>query len=111
MPNIVAAVTDHDDEISDLVGYHFISGHLIYNVKLCEIFRRKDRFVVDGHLMDTPSSIIYNTVVSRYLVIICLTIADFNDLDVLASVKENAYLTAPFLEKVWIRSRTEFGNP
>ena len=26
MPNIIAAVSDHDDDISDLVGYQDISG-------------------------------------------------------------------------------------
>ena len=51
------------------------------------------RFVASGHKTDTPSSITYITVVSWDLVIICLTIAALNDLYVLASNVDNAYLS------------------
>ena len=54
MPRIVTAVAEHDDDISDLVGYQDISGHLVFDVKLVENFRRKARFLEDGHKTDTP---------------------------------------------------------
>ena len=53
MPKMVAAVADHDDDISDIVGYKEISGHLIFYVKLSGDFQRKDRFLVDFHKTDT----------------------------------------------------------
>ena len=65
MTNIVAAVAEHDDEISDLIGYQEISGHLDFDVKLGENFLKKDRFVVDGHKTNTSSSVTYITVISR----------------------------------------------
>ena len=37
-PIIVAAVSENDDDISDLVGYQDISGHLVFDVKLSENF-------------------------------------------------------------------------
>ena len=50
---------------SELIGYEEITGHLIFDVKLSENFRWKARFVADGHLVETPASITYSTVVSR----------------------------------------------
>ena len=72
MPKIVAAIAEHDDDISDLVGYQEISDHLISDVKLSENLRRKARFVVDVHKADTTSSFTYSTVVSRDFARICL---------------------------------------
>ena len=33
-PILVAAVSENDDDISDLVNYQKISGHLIFDVKI-----------------------------------------------------------------------------
>ena len=41
MPKIIGAVEEQDDDISKPVGYQQISGHLIFDVKLGENFRRK----------------------------------------------------------------------
>ncbi len=104
MPKIHDAVIEHDGDPKDLVGYQEITGHMIFDVKLGENFRRKARFVADGHKTNTPTSVTYSTVVSRNSVRICLTLAALNDLDVLAAdIVENAYyLTAPCREKVWL---------
>ena len=51
MPKMVAAVDEHDDKISDLVGYHDISCHLVFDFKLGDNLRRKDMFVADGHMI------------------------------------------------------------
>ena len=110
MPKIHGAVIEHDGEINQLVGYQEITGHMIFDIKLGENFRRKARFVADGHKTETPASITYSTVVSRDSVRICLTIAALNDLEVLAADVENAYLTAPCKEKVWLRGGPEFGH-
>ena len=53
---------------SKLVGYKEITVHLIFDVKLSENLRQKARFVADGHLVETPTSITYSTVVSRDLI-------------------------------------------
>jgi hypothetical protein len=110
MPKIVNAVAVHDGDPSELIGYQQISGHIIFDVKLGENFRRKARFVADGHKTDTPPSVTYSTVVSRDSVRICLTLAALNDLDILAGDIENAYLSAPCREKVWLRGGDEFGH-
>ena len=49
------------------------------------------------------------SVVSRDLVWIALTIAELNNLDVLACDKQNAYHTADCRELVWVVARPEFG--
>ena len=95
MPKIVAAVADHDDESSDISGYKEISGYLVFHVKLGENFQSKVRFAADGHKTDTPSFLTYSTVVSMDSVIICLTITDLKNLDILASEIKNVYITAP----------------
>jgi len=109
MTNNRIAFELHEGEISQLVGFKEITGHLVFDVKLGENFRRKARYCADGHKTDAPSSVTYSTVVSRDSVRIMLLIASLNELDVLSGDVQNAYLTAPNREKVWIRAREEFG--
>ena len=88
------AFENYEGNTSELVAYEEITGHLIFNVKLSESFRIKARFVADGHLVETPASITYSTVVSRYSVRILLLAAALNDLDVMVSYVKNAFLSA-----------------
>ena len=94
---------------SELVAYKEITGHLIFYVKLSENFRRKARFVADGHLVETPSSITYILVVSRDSVRILLLAAALNDLDIMGADAQNTFLSAYNLEKHWIRAVPKFG--
>jgi hypothetical protein len=55
-----------------------------HDVKMGKNFRRKARFVADGHKTKTPAAMTYSSVVSRDLVRIALTIAALNDLDIMA---------------------------
>ena len=112
MPKILASVEEYEGTEKELddQGFQQITGHMIFDIKLGENFRRKARFVADGHKTETPSAITYSTVVSRDSVRICLTIAALNDLDILSADIENAYLTAPCREKVWLRGGLEFGK-
>ena len=96
-------------DVKDLVRYKEITGHLIYDVKLAENFRRKTRFVTHGHLMYLPSFITYSTVVSRDYVQILLLVTALNTLEVMGYDIQNAFLSAPKLEKHRIRAGTEFG--
>ena len=41
MPKIVADIAENYDDISDLVGYQDILGHLLFDVKLSENFQWK----------------------------------------------------------------------
>jgi hypothetical protein len=82
---------------------------MIFDVKM-EDFRRNARFVAGGHTTDTPHAMTYASVVSRESVIIALTLAALNDVDVKMADIENAYLTAPITEKFWTVLGPEFGN-
>jgi hypothetical protein len=98
----------YEGDVSKLVGYKRITGHIIFDVKLGENFRRKARFVADGHLTTVPESMTYSTVVSRDSVRILLLIAALNDLDLQAADIQNAFLTAPNLEKCYMIAGPEF---
>jgi hypothetical protein len=78
-------------------GFVKITGHLVFDVKLGENFRRKARFCADGHKLATPASITYSSVVSRDSVRILLMIAALNELELRAADIQNAFLTAPNL--------------
>ena len=109
MPKIVNAVAEYKGDIKDLIGYQRITGHLIFDVKLGENFRRKARIVADGH-KTKPHIQAHSTVVSRDSVRICLTLAALNDLELLSEDVESAYLSAPCREKVWLKAGPEFGK-
>ena len=53
-----------EGDISELKDYEFISGHLVFDIKLGENFRRKSRYVVDGYMTSTPSAVTYSSVTS-----------------------------------------------
>ena len=85
MPDIEKEVDEYDGDPWDLIGYQHITGHMIFDVKMGENFRRKSRFVAGGHKIEAANSITYCTVVSCDFVSIYLTIAALNDLYVLKS--------------------------
>ena len=112
MLKIINATEVHDGKEQVLIddGFKRITGHVIFDIKLGENFRRKARFVADGHKTDTPAAITYSSVVSRDSVRIVLTLAALNDLDILAADVEHAYLTAPCREKCYLIAGQEFGK-
>ena len=109
MTNNMCALEHYEGNTSELVAYEEITGHLIFYVKLSDNFKRKTRFIDDGHIVETPSSITYSTVVSKDSVKILLLAAALNDLDVMGADIQNALLSAENLENHWIRSAPEFG--
>ena len=89
MANVRIAFEEYNGDPNSLFGYTQITGHLVFDVKFGENFRRKARYCADGHKTGAPASVTYSTVVSRDSVRILLTIAALNDLEVLgADVKE-----------------------
>ena len=107
---IKGAVRIHNGTVEDLIGYQKITGHIIFDIKLGEGFRRRERYVGDSHKIKTPSPVTYSSVVERDSVQILLTISALNDLDIEGADIENVYLTAPCREKVWMYGGIEFGE-
>ena len=72
MKNVMVAFEEIDGNPHELQGFQQITGHLVFDLKLSEGFRRKARYCAGGHKMKPPSSVTYSTVVSRDLVRIIL---------------------------------------
>ena len=109
MTNNWVAFEHYQGNTSDLVAYEEITGHFIFDVKVSEKFRIKERFVSDGHLVETPESITYSTVVSRDLVRILILVPPTNYLKTMVADVQNALLSADGLENHWIRDGPKFG--
>ena len=111
MKNVRVAFEEYEGDPKTLIGYIEITGHLVFDVKLGENFRRKARYCADGHKTGAPASVTYySTVVSRDSVRILLTIAALNDLEIMGADVQNAFLTAPNREKCWMVAGPEFGS-
>ena len=108
MTNNCIAFERFDGAVKDLIGYEESTGHLIFDIKLSENFRRKSCFWADGHKVETPVLVTYSTVVSCDLIQILLMVATMNNLDVQGCNMQNAFLTADNLEKYWIQASPKF---
>ena len=65
-------------------GYWEIKCHLIFGVKTSEKCFQKERFIAGVHMMETPSTLNYASIVPRDLVHIDFNIAVLNGLDILS---------------------------
>ena len=92
------------------VGYQFMKCHMIFDVKFGENFRRKVQLVEGGHMTETPATLTYSSVVSCESVLIALTLAALNDLQMMSCDIQNAYMTAYCWEKIWTSAGPEFGS-
>ena len=108
MTNVAVAlhILDHNGE--DPVGYGHINFHLIFDVKMD--FRRKARFVAEGHTTNLPVESTYDVVVSQEFFCIDFTISALNNLDNFAADIQNTYLTYPCGEKIIFTCGTVFGS-
>jgi len=109
MKNVRIAFEVFEGDVSELKDHEHISGHLIFDIKLGENFRRKARYVADGYKTSTPSAVTYSSVTSRDSVRLFLLLAALNDVDIQSADVQNAFLQAPVLEKVWLTAGPEFG--
>jgi hypothetical protein len=57
MRNVRVAFEEYDGDPNTLVGFTQITGHLVFDVKLRENFRRKARYCADGHKTGAPASV------------------------------------------------------
>jgi len=71
---------------------------------------RKARFVAGGHMMVCPNIVTYSSVVSRDFIRILLTLAALNNLQVLSTDIQGAYLYALPREKAYFIAGSEFGS-
>ena len=110
MTNNRVAFEHYEGNTSDLVANEKITGKFIINVKLSENLRRKARFVADGHLVDTPASITYSTVVSRDSVRILILVSTLNDPKAMGADVNNDFLSSDNIEKHWISAGPKFGS-
>ena len=110
MVNVRSALEVWENPEDLLVGFQKIKCHLIFDIKLGEIFRRKARYVTGGHTTETPASLTYSPVVSRDSLRIKILIATLNGLDINACDIQNAYLIGDCREKIYTITGSEFGS-
>ena len=91
------------------IGHQFVQCHMVFDVKM-EDFRRKARFVAEGHIIEAPATIMYASIVSIETVRIALMIAALNDLEVKSGEILNTYVPAQVTENVWTTLGPEFGK-
>jgi hypothetical protein len=92
-----------------LIGYQKIPCHMVLDVKM-EDFKCKARLVAGGHKTNVPATITCASVISHETVHIVLMLAALNDLQVKVGDVLNAYITAPYKEKVWTTLGPKFGQ-
>ena len=109
MKNVRIAFEVFEGHIRELENYKHIAGHLIFDIKLGENFRRKARFVADGYKASAPNAITYSSVASRDSMRLFLLVAALNDIEIRSADVQNAFLTEPVLETVWLVAGPEFG--
>ena len=73
-------------------------------------FTCKARYVANEAMTDTPVGLFYLSVLYRDSVIITFSVAALNDLESLACDISNAYLHAPFRERICFVSGLECGK-
>ena len=78
MKNVCIAFETYEGDPNKLVGYHEITGHIVFDIKLGETFRQKARYCTDGHKTESLTALTSSTVVSRNSVKIILTKAAMN---------------------------------
>ena len=95
-------------EVKELIGYQEIKCHMIFAVKMD--FTWKARFVAGGHTTETPASVTYLSVISRYSICLMFLLAALNNLDMWACDILNAYLYAPCRKKIWFVGGKDTGK-
>ena len=80
-------------------NHQFVKCHMIFDVKM-ENFRRKLRLVAGGHTKKAAAAVTYDSIVSRETIIIALTIAALNDLQVKCGDVLHTYITGPVMELI-----------
>ena len=83
-----------------------VTGNLVWYLKI--YFRRKARWVLDGHENPNPIGYMYAGIISRYSVQIAFAYADLNGLNFCAANIINTRLQAPSSQKDYIICGPDF---
>ena len=110
MKNVRIAFETYEGDPNKLLGYQEMKGHIVFNIKLGENFRRKARFCADGNNTESPAALTYRTVVSCNSARIISTAAAMKGLEVMGADVHNAFLMESCKEKIWLISGLELGN-
>ncbi|KAL7546615.1 LOW QUALITY PROTEIN: hypothetical protein ACHAWF_009945, partial [Thalassiosira exigua] len=106
---LVDGCTSEEDKVPALRGHQEISCHIIFDVKMD--FTCKSRFLTNGSTTDTPSALIYSSVVSRDSMRTALLVVALNDLGIFAcDIIGNTYLNTPCKERIWFVAGHECGR-
>ncbi|KAI2501848.1 Reverse transcriptase (RNA-dependent DNA polymerase) [Fragilaria crotonensis] len=97
---------EFSDDPSPPVGYAKATCHMIFDIKFD--LTRKARLVLNGAKHEVPKEMTFLSVVSRDSVRIAFTLAALNGLDILAADIQNAYLSAPTDERLYVVAGLEF---
>ena len=89
-------------------GWQYAPMQMIFDVK--HDLRRKARFVVGGHVIDSSGHTTYSSTIKDLSVRLMLLIAVKNDLGFMAGDIGNAFCTAPCAEKIWSVAGDQFGT-
>jgi hypothetical protein len=105
MRNVMVAFEFSDDR-SPPVGYVKATCHMIFDIKFD--LTRKARLALNGAKHEVPKEMTFSSVVSRDSVRIACTLAALNGLEILAADIQNAYLSAPTEERLFVVAGLEF---
>jgi hypothetical protein len=105
MKNVMVAF-EFSDNPNARVGFAKATCHMIFDIKFD--LTRKARLVLNGAKYDVPKEMTFSSVVSRDSVWIAFTLAALNGLDILAADIQNAYLSAPTEERLYVVAGLEF---
>ena len=99
MKDMIPAFRKLDNGEILLIGYQRVNCHMIFDFKM-EYFCCKASLLSGRHMIEHPSTITYEIVVSRETSGIALTLSDLNDFLAKLLDNKNTYITATVIEKI-----------
>ncbi|KAL7476432.1 hypothetical protein ACHAW6_002297 [Cyclotella cf. meneghiniana] len=94
-----------------LDGVASSSNHQYMNVTsslMSEDFCCKARLIAGGHMTNAPATLTYASIMSQETLCIVLFVAVLNYVEIWAADVLNAYITVPWIEKIWTTLGKEF---
>jgi hypothetical protein len=107
MKNVQPACEFRDNDVMP-VGYKKIDCHMVFDIKPDLV--HKARFVAGSHQKDPPKKSVYSSIISHDSVHLAFHIEALNELEVMLTDVQNAYLNAPMKEKIYMITGPEFGR-
>ena len=89
-------------------GWQYAPMRMIFDIK--HDLRRKARFVVGGHVIDSSEHMTYSSTIKDISVKLMMLIAVKFGLGMMSGDIGNAFCTAPCAEKIWSTCGAEFGK-